>query len=74
MLAYLIDEPPTLCEPASLDVTLALPTPDDQGVWAQVAYEAAQQLEAEGWVPGRRRRPGACRCALPDRAGSSAVA
>jgi hypothetical protein len=60
MLAYLTDEQPTTYETASLDVTLVVPTPDDQEVWAQVAYEAAQQLEAERWIPARRRRPGAC--------------
>jgi hypothetical protein len=55
MLAYLTDEQPTSCEQASLDVALVVPTPDDQRVWAQVAYEAAQQLEPERWIPTRRR-------------------
>jgi hypothetical protein len=64
MLAYLTDEQPTTYEQASLDVTLAVPTPADQGVWAQVSYEAAQQIEPERWIPARRRRPAACRCEL----------
>jgi hypothetical protein len=62
MLAHLIDKQPTSYEQASLDVTLVVPTPDDQGAWAQVAYEAAQQLEPECWIPRRRRRPGSCSC------------
>jgi hypothetical protein len=62
MLAYLTDEPPTTHEQASLDVTLVVPTPDDQGLWAEVAYEAAQQLESERWIPTRRRRPGTRPC------------
>jgi hypothetical protein len=62
MLAYLTDEQPTIYEEAWLDVTLVVPAPHDQGVWAQVAYEAAQLLEAERWIPARRRRPEACRC------------
>jgi hypothetical protein len=62
MLAYLIDEQPTMHEQASLDVTLVVPAPDDQGRWAQVAYEAAQQLAPERWIPARRRPRQACRC------------
>jgi hypothetical protein len=62
MLAYLTDEQPTIHEQASLDVARAAPTPDDQGVWAQVAYEAAQHLESERWIPTRRHRPGARPC------------
>jgi hypothetical protein len=62
MLAYLTDEKPTICEQASVDVTLSVPPPHDQGVWAQVAYEAAQQLDGTCWIPARRRRPEACRC------------
>jgi hypothetical protein len=65
MLAYLTDEQPTIYELAALDVTPVVPTPDDQGVWAQVAYEAAQQLEAERWIPMRRRRPGTRPCEVP---------
>jgi hypothetical protein len=61
MLAYLTDEQPTLGERAARDVALDVPAPDDQGVWAQVAYEAAQQIEAERWIPARRRRAEACR-------------
>ena len=61
MLAYLIDEQPTVCEQAGRDGALVAPTPDDQGVRAQVAYEAAQQLEAERWIRPRRRRAEACR-------------
>jgi hypothetical protein len=61
MLAYLTDEQPTTYQQASLDVTVVAPKPDDQGAWAQVAYEAAQQLEAGFWIPARRRRPGAFR-------------
>ena len=62
MLAYLTDEQPTICEHASLDVTPVVPASGDQGVWAQVAYEAAQQLESERWIPTRRRRPGTRPC------------
>jgi hypothetical protein len=62
MLAYLTDEQPTMQEQVSLDITLAVATPDDQGVWAQVAYEAAQQLNGTRWIPARRRCPKACRC------------
>ena len=62
MLAYLSDEQPTICERAALDVTLVVPTPDDQGAWAQVAYEAAQQLEPERWTPRRLYPPSARRC------------
>ena len=61
MLAYLSDEQPANCEQAALDVIVVAPMPDDQGAWAQVAYEAAQQLDAERWIPARRRRPGAYR-------------
>jgi hypothetical protein len=61
MLAYLTDEQPTINEQATLDVTLVVPAPDDQGVWAQVAYEAAQHLEPERWIPARRRRAGSLR-------------
>ena len=59
MLAYLIDEQHEFCEQAARDVALVVPAPDDQGVWAQVAYEAAQELEPERWIPARRRRAGA---------------
>ena len=62
MLAYLTDEQPTICEQAALDVTLVVPAPDDQGVWAQVAYEAAQSLGSERWIPTRRRHPNPNRC------------
>jgi hypothetical protein len=65
MLAYLIDEQATLCEQEGLDVALVVPTPDDQGMWAQVAYEAAQQLEPERWIPARRRRAGSLRRQVP---------
>jgi hypothetical protein len=58
MLAYLIDEPSPAGGQASLDVVAVVPTPDDQGVWAQVAYEAAQQLGPERWIPARRRPEG----------------
>lgn len=61
MLTYLIDEQASAGGQASIDVVPAVPTPDDQGVWAQVAYEAAQQLEPERWIPARRRRPERCR-------------
>jgi hypothetical protein len=64
MLAYLTDEQPTMDGRAALDVTLVVPTPDDQGVWAQVAYEAAQQLDGTRWIPGRRRGSGASPCAV----------
>jgi hypothetical protein len=60
MLAYLIDEQAPAGGQASLDVVLVVPAPDDQGVWAQVAYEAAQQLGPERWIPARRRRPEGC--------------
>jgi hypothetical protein len=56
MLAYLIDEQHEFCEQAARDVALVLPTPHDQGVWAQVAYEAAQHLDGACWIPARRRR------------------
>jgi hypothetical protein len=54
MLAYLIDEQVAIDDPASLDATLAVPVPDDQGRCAQLAYEAAQRLESERWIPTRR--------------------
>ena len=54
MLAYLIDEQVTIDDPAALDATLAVPMPDDQGLRAQLAYEAAQRLESERWIPTRR--------------------
>jgi hypothetical protein len=59
MLAYLIDEQAAIDEPAALDATLAVPVPDDQGLCAQVAYEAAQRLESERWIPKRRHGLGA---------------
>jgi hypothetical protein len=62
MLAYLIDEQPTYCDHAACDVAPVAPTPGDQGTWAQVAYEAAQHLESERWIPTRRHRPGARPC------------
>jgi hypothetical protein len=63
MLAYLIDEQAMVCEEAGREVALVVPAPDDdQGVWAHVAYEAAQQLEGRCWIPARRRRADACRC------------
>jgi hypothetical protein len=65
MLAYLTDERPTICEQAAPEVAPGAPAPDDQGVWAQVAYEAAQQLEAERWLPARRRAPRARPCEVP---------
>ena len=65
MLAYLIDEQPRVGEQAALDVAPVVPTPDDQGTWAQVAYEAAQQLEPERWIPARRRRAGSLRREVP---------
>ena len=55
MLAYLIDEHDTRGEHEGCDVALVVPTPDDQGAWAQVTYEAAQELEPERWVPAHRR-------------------
>ena len=61
MLAYLIDDQPTFCEHAGARSPLVVPAPDDQGVWAQVAYEAAQQLDGERWIPARRRRPAGIR-------------
>lgn len=61
MLAYLIDEQAPTGGQASLDVVPVVPTPDDQGVWAQVAYEAAQALGPERWIPARRR-PETGRC------------
>ena len=64
MLAYLIDEPAPADGQTSLDVVAAVPTPADQGVWAQVAYEAAQALEPERWIPARRRPEGARACPL----------
>jgi hypothetical protein len=64
MLAHQTDEPPTTCERAPLDVIAVALTPDDRGTWAQVAYEAARHLEAERWIPARRRRSGACRSEL----------
>ena len=59
MLAYLIDEQAPAGGQASLDVVPVMPAPDNQGVWAQVAYEAAQELEPERWIPARRagRKP-----------------
>jgi hypothetical protein len=63
MLAYLIDEHPTIHKRAPLDVMLAASTPDEQG--AQVAYEAAQQLAPECWTPSRRRQPVALASGLP---------
>ena len=65
MLAYLIDEQPPAGGQASLDVVAVAPTPDDQDVWAQVAYEAAQQLGPECWIPARRRRVGSLRREVP---------
>jgi hypothetical protein len=62
MLAYLIDDQPTIHAPAALDVTLAVPARDDQGLRARGAYEVAQQLDAERWTPRRWHRPNACRC------------
>jgi hypothetical protein len=56
MLAYLIDEQHEFCEQAARDVALVLPTLHDQGVCAQVAYEAAQHLDGACWIPARRRR------------------
>ena len=56
MLAYLIDEQAPADGQTSLDVLAVVPTPDDQGVWAQVAYEAAQHLDGPWWIPARRRR------------------
>jgi hypothetical protein len=61
MLAYLIDEQATRCQEEARDGALVGPAPDDQGVWAQVAYEAAQELAPERWVPARRRGAEACR-------------
>jgi hypothetical protein len=65
MLAYLIDEQAPADGQASFDVVTVVPTPDNQGVWAQVAYEAAQQLEPERWIPARRRRAGSLRREVP---------
>jgi hypothetical protein len=57
MLAYLIDEQHPTCEPVSLELTLAALPTGDQAAFAQAAYEAALQLDAErGWIPARRRR------------------
>ena len=61
MLAYLIDEQAPAGGQASLDVVPAVPAPHDQRVWAQVAYEAAQALGPERWIPARRRRAGSLR-------------
>ena len=73
MLAYLIDEQAPAGGQASLDVVAVVPTPDDQGVWAQVAYEAAQALGPERWIPARRRRPEGCpRVPLGDQGHGSA--
>ena len=55
MLAYLIDEQHEFCEQEVRDLAPVVPTPDDQETWAQVAYEAAQELEPERWIPARRR-------------------
>ena len=60
MLAYLIDEQAPLYEREAREVALVAPAPDDQEAWAQVAYEAAQQLGPERWIPARRRRPEGC--------------
>ncbi len=65
MLAYLTEEQPTIHEQASLDPTLGVPAPDDQGAWARVAYEAAHDLASERWTPRRRQRAGARRCEAP---------
>jgi hypothetical protein len=65
MLAYLTDEPPTAHEEVALDPTLVAPAPGDQATPAQVAYEAAQHIEAACWIPARRRRPGARRREVP---------
>jgi hypothetical protein len=51
MLAHLIDEQHPTCEPVSLDPTLAPPPTDDQEAFAEAAYEAALQLDAEVWWP-----------------------
>jgi hypothetical protein len=56
MLAYLIDEHDTRGEHERCDVALVVPTPDDQGAWSQVAYEAAQHADGACWIPARRRR------------------
>ncbi|MGZ6575789.1 MAG: hypothetical protein ACXVHB_30055 [Solirubrobacteraceae bacterium] len=61
MLAYLIDEQAPTGGQASLDVVPVVPKPDDQGVWAQVAYEAAQHVDGACWIPARRRRAGSLR-------------
>ena len=61
MLAYLIDEQVPAGGQALLDVVPVVPTPDDQGVWAQVAYEVAQALGPERWIPARRRPEGCLR-------------
>jgi hypothetical protein len=58
MLAYLTDERPAAHQEVALDATLVAPAPDDQQTLAQVAYAAAQQLEAACWIPTRRRRHG----------------
>jgi hypothetical protein len=56
MLAYLIDQEAQAGGQASLDVVPVVPAPDDQGVWAQVAYEAAEHVDGACWIPARRRR------------------
>ena len=61
MLAYLIDPNAKVCDHAAREVVLVMPEADDQGAWAQVAYEAAQELEPERWIPARRR-PETGRC------------
>jgi hypothetical protein len=68
MLAYLIDEQAPAGGQASLDVVPVVPAPHDQGVWAQVAYEAAQHLDGTCWIPARRRRAGSLRREVPARA------
>jgi hypothetical protein len=63
MLADLTDEQLLTCEAVALDRTLAAQPIDEQAMLAQVAYEAALQLDAaRWWIPARRRRPTACRC------------
>jgi hypothetical protein len=55
MLAYLTDQPFAACEPEAVDPTLAAAVPDDEGEAAQVAYEAALELDAlPDWTPRRR--------------------
>jgi hypothetical protein len=55
VLAYLTEEPALVGEPAALDPTLAVRYADD-GLVAQLAYESADGLEPQLWMP-RRRRP-----------------